>query len=66
MCSRYGIKKDLTLLDVCDLIDILGIGRSKAYELVKSGKIRAFKIGKRWKITQDAVDEFILMNEGLF
>ena len=55
-------KKDLTLLNVYDMAQILGIGKSKAYKLVKEGKIRAFRIDKKWKVPREAVDEYIMLN----
>lgn len=47
------------LLTVTDIQNKLGIGKSQAYELISTGRLKAFKIGRAWKITEDALNEFI-------
>ena len=48
-----------------ELAEYLGIGRNRAYELVKSGELKAFRIGKSWKISKEAVDLYIRQQSGL-
>lgn len=48
------------ILTVEQLMELLCIGRNKAYELLKSGEIKAFKIGKVWKVPRKMLDDFIL------
>ena len=43
-----------------EFAELLYIGRNTAYKILNSGEIRAFKIGKAWKIPKDAVSEYIL------
>lgn len=50
------------LITVVDLQEILGIGKNTAYELLKQKKIKAFRIGRTWKIPKKSVEEFILFN----
>jgi len=38
---------------------LLGIGRTKFYQLLAEGKIRYFKNGRRFLIPESAIDEFI-------
>ncbi|MCC8046797.1 MAG: helix-turn-helix domain-containing protein [Clostridiales bacterium] len=38
---------------------LLKIGHSTAYRLLNSGEIKAFKIGRCWKIPKAAVSEYI-------
>jgi excisionase family DNA binding protein len=38
---------------------ILGIGRSLAYELVRAGRLRARKIGRRTIITREDIEGFL-------
>ncbi len=49
----------MNLLTVEDLQKQLGIGRTKAYSLILSGEIEAFRIGRKWKITEEALQKFI-------
>ncbi len=52
------------LISIEELCSILLIGRNKAYELLNNKKIKAFRIGKTWKIPRLSVDEFILSESG--
>lgn len=38
---------------------LLKVGRNTMLELIHNGKIDAFKIGNRWKITRSAVIEYL-------
>ena len=48
------------VVTVDELCEMLRIGRNKAYELLRSGKIKAFRCGRLWIISKDAVVEFVL------
>lgn len=47
------------LLTIEDMCQYLGIGRNKAYELIHSNKIKAFKTGRSWHIPQQSVLDYI-------
>ena len=47
------------MLSIDELCSMLRIGRNKAYELLRSGKIKAFKEGKLWMIPKPAVIDYI-------
>lgn len=47
------------VLRVEDLMPILGIGRSNAYALVRSGQVRSIRIGHQFRIPREAVQEFL-------
>lgn len=53
------------ILTTDEVMDYLMIGRNTIYELLKSGKLKGFKIGSCWKIPKAAVDEYILSESGL-
>lgn len=53
------------LLSIESLCELLNIGRNTAYRLLSSGEIKAFRIGRNWKIPRDAVQEFICRQSGL-
>ena len=48
------------ILTVEELMELLYIGKNTAYQLLKSGEIRAFRIGRVWKIPKEAVSEYIV------
>ncbi len=53
------------LITVEELCSILSIGRNAAYTLLNENKIKAFRIGKVWKIPRLAINEFILTQSHL-
>lgn len=53
---------DEKILTIDELQDRLRIGRNQAYKLVTK-KIKAFRTGKRWKITEAALNEYIRKSE---
>ncbi len=53
------------LITVEELCEMLNIGRNAAYTLLNNGKIKAFRIGKVWKIPRIALKKFILMESNL-
>ena len=48
------------ILNIEQFCDILDIGKSTGYYLLRNGKIQGFKIGKVWKIPAKSVEEFVL------
>lgn len=50
---------DYEILTTDEVMDFLGIGRNTIYELLNDKKIKAFKIGKVWKIPRKSLDEYI-------
>lgn len=49
-----------TVLTPLDIMDILGIGKNSAYALLNSGKIQGFRVGRSWRVTMDALEDFML------
>jgi len=48
------------ILNIDQFCELLDVGKSTGYNLLKTGKIKGFKIGKKWKIPTKAVEQFIL------
>lgn len=53
------------IITVDELCEILVIGKNKAYELLSSGSIKAFREGRHWKIPKEAVELYIRLEVGL-
>ena len=51
-----GVSKIYTINDICDL---LGVTKVTVYKYIKDGKLDAVKIGRDWKVTQPALNEFL-------
>ncbi|GAA4828848.1 helix-turn-helix domain-containing protein [Saccharopolyspora rosea] len=49
---------DRTLLTVEEAAQYLGIGRTKTYELVKSGEIESVRIGRLRRVPRTAIDAY--------
>lgn len=39
--------------------NILKIGKNTLLDLIHNGELDAFRVGNRWKITRESVEEFI-------
>ena len=60
MAYNYVSYGDIPLImTVEDLMPLLLIGRTTAYELVRSGEIKSIRIGRQIRITRDALIEFL-------
>jgi len=52
-------QSDRLVYDVNELISLLGISRSSAYEAVRSGQIPSLRIGRRIVIPKTALDAWL-------
>lgn len=48
-----------SLMTLEELRDALMIGKNAAYRLLKEGKIKAFRIGRIWKIPRSSLAEYL-------
>ena len=53
------------LITIEELCSVLSIGKNAAYALLNSNEIKAFKIGRNWKIPKRSVEAFIIQKSGL-
>lgn len=47
------------LISIDDLCEMLFIGKNAAYHLLNTGEIKAFRIGRNWKIPRFSVINYI-------
>jgi len=59
MLNQYKLDNYGDVLTPKDVHDILGIGFNKTYDLLKSGAIKNFKIGRERKIPKVCLQEYI-------
>ena len=50
------------IITIDELCDNLMIGKNTAYRLLTEKKIKAFRIGKKWRIPKSSVNRFIQEN----
>ncbi|MFM9329402.1 helix-turn-helix domain-containing protein [Paenibacillus mesotrionivorans] len=58
MCAMFIDYDDV--ITISDMMEILAIGRNKAYDLLRSGQIKSFKIGKAYRIPKTCIEEYVL------
>lgn len=47
------------ILTITDVAEILKIGNTQAYKIVRSGQLKGYKEGKDWKIPKSCLIEYI-------
>jgi excisionase family DNA binding protein len=47
------------ILTVDEMMELLNVGKNTAYQLLESGEVKAFRIGRLWKIPRKSVYEYI-------
>lgn len=47
------------ILTTEEVMELLNIGKNALYKLLASGRLKAFRIGRNWKIPRKSVDEYI-------
>lgn len=47
------------VINVDEMAEILMIGKNAAYDLLNSGKIKALKIGRIWKVPKVRLNEYL-------
>lgn len=57
--------KYIDMITIDELCELLMIGRTTAYKLLQSGELKAFKIGKVWKISRASVEQYIKESSNL-
>ncbi|RIW31611.1 DNA-binding protein [Bacillus salacetis] len=54
------INSENDILDVEEVMEILYIGRNYAYKLLNSGELKAFRVGRKWRIPKKCLEEYII------
>jgi excisionase family DNA binding protein len=55
-----GIQKDFKqVMDIMELSEYLGIGKSKIYSLIRQQKIPASRIGRQYRFSKEVVDAWL-------
>lgn len=51
------------VMTVDEFCEVMHIGKNLAYQLLNSGEIHAFRIGRCWKIPKTAIQDFLLQHK---
>ncbi len=49
------------ILTPAEVMDILNVGKNTVYNLLSSGKLKGVRIGRSWRVTGEAVEEFLML-----
>lgn len=55
MFSEYN-----DILSVSDICEILFIDKNRTYELLNSGSLKGFRVGRNWRIPKKSLETYIL------
>lgn len=53
------MKKEIEVYTLKEIEDLLHVTRRTLYNWIKSGKLKAFRIGKEWRVTGEALQDFL-------
>ena len=53
------VMENYTVLTPAQVMAVLGIGKNSVYALLNSGALRGFRVGRSWRISSDALEEFM-------
>ena len=53
------------ILTIEEVAEILKIGMTKTYRLVRSGNLKGYKEGKDWRIPKQALSEYVISRSHL-
>ena len=54
-----NVLESCAVLTPAEVMEVLVIGKNSVYTLLNSGKLRGFRIGRSWRISAEALEEFI-------
>lgn len=55
---------EITLYNIDDLCRFLDISKFTANKLCRERRIKAIKVGKKWKITKEALEVYLKLRRG--
>lgn len=58
-CDEEYPRNKLKVLTVGEFMEYLAIGKTTAYKLLASGRIKTFKIGSKHKIPVESIEEYV-------
>ncbi len=59
--TTYGINRE-ELYTLNEVADFLKIQQRQLYNIIKAGKIEAVKVGREWRVSGDALLDFVKTN----
>lgn len=60
LLNEYKQEHMPVVLTPAEAMDILGVGKNTMYRLLNSGQLKGIRVGRCWRITETALDQFLL------
>ncbi len=51
--------KDIDVYTLEELTNILQVTRRSLYNWIKDGKLKAFRVGRQWRVTKQSLNDFM-------
>jgi excisionase family DNA binding protein len=48
-----------TIVTVEEMMELLNIGKNTAYKLLENGEVKAFRLGNKWKVPRESINNYI-------
>lgn len=58
--GKVVLKMAEELLTVETLCQKLQVSENTAYQLLKTGQLKGFKVGRKWRISQSSLDSYVV------
>ena len=55
--------KNIELISITEVCEILNISRNTAYSLLKRGELEGYKVGRMWRIPDKSIWNYIMSNK---
>ena len=55
-------REEIEIYTLQEIEDLMHVARRTLYNWIKAGKLKAFRVGKEWRVTREALNDF--MNTG--
>lgn len=56
--------KDFEVYTLQEIQDLLQVTRRTLYNWIQGGKLKAFRVGREWRVTREALEEFTQTGTG--
>lgn len=53
------------IMTVAEVSEALYVGKGTVYELLQSGELAGFQMGRMWKIPRESVELYVRINAGI-
>ena len=51
--------KDIEVYTLKEIEELLQVTRRTLYNWLKAGKLKAFRVGREWRVTKESLEQFI-------